>query len=156
MTVDTSYSENYYRNISDEELSEEGEILESNKSYYILYLTNSDIETFILFDDNRFTLYGSKRNDNDDEYTNFYAEYFLCQIELLVTFLSFMYNRFDADYLPNVALYTVVLDKYSLSDYGFDYIYNKCGNNECLNNYSSASYRMNIKKLFNLLEMIQQ
>ena len=50
MTVDTSYSENYYRNISDEELSEEGEILESNKSYYILYLTNSDIETFILFD----------------------------------------------------------------------------------------------------------
>jgi hypothetical protein len=147
MSVRSSDSENYE--------FEEGEIVELNKSYFTLYFTDHCTETFILFDDNRFTVYGSKRNNVDGECTHFYAQYFICQIESLITFLFFIFNRFDTAF--KLALYTVELDKHSLSDYGFDFIYNKCGDNECLNLYSSATYnRMNTKRLYDLLEMIQQ
>ena len=146
-----SDSENYNHDL------EEGEIRESNKSYFILYFTNRKTQTFILFDDNRFTLYGSNRTNTDGDETHFYAEYFLCQIESLITFLFFIYNQFDEECAFKVALYTVELDKYSLSDYGYDFIYNKCGDNECLNEYTSSTYGlMKVKKLYNLLEMIQQ
>jgi len=149
MSVCSSESENYDL--------EEGEIAELNKSYFTLYFTDRKTETFILFDDNRFTVYGSKRNNVKGECTHFYAQYFICQIESLITFLFFIYNRFDAECAFRLGLYTVELDKHSLSVYGFDDIYNACGDNECLNLYSSATYnRMNTKRLYDLLEMIQQ
>ena len=132
---------------------EEGEIAESYKSYFILYFTDHKTDTFILFDDNQFTLYGSKRK-RDGGYTPFYAEYLLCQIDALITFLSFIYNQFDEECALKVALYTLELDTYSLCDYEFDFIYNKCGEDECLAEYSS-DYEINMHKLYNLLAMIQ-
>jgi len=132
---------------------EEGEILESPQSYFILYFTDHCTETFILYDDTRFTLYGSKKN-RIGENTKFYAEYHLCQIDALITFLFFIYNQFDTECVYKLALYTVELNKHFLSDYGFDFIYNMCGENECLNT-SSIYNRVNAKKLYNLLSMIK-
>lgn len=151
MSVYSSNFENYNHDL------EEGEIAELHKSYFILYFTNHKTQTFILFDDNQFTVYGSNRTNTDGEETHFYAKYFQCQIKLLITFLFFIYNQFDVECGFKIALYTVELDKYSLSDYGYDFIYNKCGDNDCLNDYTSSSYGiMNVKKLYNLLQMIQQ
>jgi len=144
--MSVSDSETYDNNVY-----EEGEIPELNLSYYTLYMTNSTIQTFILFDENQFIVYGSKRN-RDGSDTPFYAKYFLCQIDSLATFLFFIFQKFDAEIVT--ALYTIELDKYSLSDYGFDFIYNRCGPNECLVEY--PSYRMNMKRLYTLMEMIEQ
>ena len=140
-----------YSSDSEEYDLEEGEIQELNKSYYILYFEKDNIKTMILYNNNLFTVYGGNTNA-DGEVFPFYAEYFLCQIDSLVAFLYLIYKKFDSNMI--VSLYNVELDSHNISNYSTDYIYNKCGENQLLVEY--PSYKMNMRRLYTLLEMIEQ
>jgi len=139
--------------VSDSEscIYEHDEIPPLNQSYYVFYLSTYKIKTFVLFDENQFILYGSKMNMNNTE-TPFYAKYSVYMLNKLVEFLYFIFRRFDEEI--NLSLYVVQLDKNSLCDYGIDFIYNKCGDEECLIDYPLC--KMNMKKLTKLLVMIKQ
>jgi hypothetical protein len=124
---------------------------EIKKSYYVLYFDKDNIKSMILFEGNRYIFFGSKTNNNGTVLP-FYAEYFLGQIDSFAAFLYTIYKKFDSTF--SLSLYTIELDATVISSYSTEYIYNLCGENELIVQYSD--YKMNMKKLYTLLEMIEQ
>lgn len=122
-------------------------------NYMVVYLVekNNDTKMFISYNDGYYTIYGSRRDlDNEyDIYNDYYISYHCSRIEVMKKFIELAFNNFNEP--VNLTLYNIISSPYDICEYTFDEMKQLSRKSEVFGYDEFVMTEENLNKLFQII-----